>query len=80
MIENKWKRFAVLQTLSDWSENISADDLFDLMTVEDEEGLSHLFAEHDVLVWDKFEDMPYRWVADHAESIAQAAQETANYE
>ena len=79
MIENKWKRFAVSQTLSDWGD-IDSSDLFDLMTVEDEEGLSNLFDQYDVLVWDRFEDMPYREVADHIESLAQAANETANYE
>lgn len=79
MIENKWKRFAVSQTLSDWGD-IDPSDLFDLMTVEDEEGLSNLFDQYDVLVWDRFEDMPYREVADHIESLAQAANETANYE
>ena len=79
MIENKWKRFAVSQTLSDWGD-IDPSDLFDLMTVENEEGLSNLFDQYDVLVWDRFEDMPYREVADHIESLAQAANETANYE
>jgi len=79
MIENKWKRFAVSQVLSDWGD-IASDDLFDRMVIEDEEGLPHLFDEFDVLVWDKFEDMPYRWVADHIETLAHAAQEVANYD
>jgi uncharacterized protein YbdZ (MbtH family) len=80
MIENRWKRFAVCQVLSDWAGDMDAADLFDRMVIEDEEGISHLFDECDVSVWNKFEDMPYGWVADHIESIAHAAQEVANYD
>ena len=77
-IENKWKRFAISQALCDWG-GITEDDLFDRMMIENEEGLSHLFEEHDVSVWEVFEDMPYRWLAEHIESLAEAAQE-ASYE
>ncbi len=79
MIKNKWKRFAISETLCDWS-GIASDDLFDRIMIEDEEGLSHLFAEHDVSVWEPFEDMPYRWVADHIDSLAKSAQEVADYD
>jgi len=77
MIENKWKRFAMSQVLSDWGCDIGSAELFDLMLAADDRELERLFDEYCVLVWDKFEDMPNRWVVDHIESMAHAAQEVA---
>ena len=76
MIENKWKRFAVSQTLSDWGD-IDSSDLFDLMAVEDDAGLEELFDEYEVVVWEPFENWHNIDVAKQIYSLASAAQETS---
>jgi len=76
-IENKWKRFAIAQTLSDWYEHTNLDDLYDCMMLEDEIGLQELFDEHDVIVWEAFENWPLTMVAEYVQQLAEAAQQTA---
>lgn len=76
MIENKWKRFAVSQILSDWGD-IDSSDLFDLMVIEDNEGLEELFDQYDVIVWEPFESWHNIDVAKQIYSLASAAQETS---
>lgn len=77
MIENKWKRFAIAQTLSDWGD-IAPDDLYDLMVFTDGDGLDDLFDEHGVLVWYPFEDWELNAVVEQIISLAEHAQEIAN--
>lgn len=77
MIENKWKRFAISQTLSDWGD-IDSSDLFDRMMLEDDKGLEELFEEFEVCVWQPFEDWHNTNLRDQIEELARCAQETAN--
>jgi hypothetical protein len=77
MIENKWKRFAVSQTLADWGD-IDSSDLFDRMVIEDASGLEALFCEYEVIVWEPFEDWDITNVRDQIENLANMAQETEN--
>ena len=77
-IENKWKRFALMQVFSDWYENSNLDDIFDDMQLEDEQGMAELFDEHDVIVWEALEDMPLVDIAEYAKQLAESAQHTAH--
>ena len=79
MIANKWKRFAVSQTLSDWGD-IDSADLFDCMMIEDEKGLEKLFEKWEVIVWQPFENDTLLSVANHIDSLARSAQEVADYD
>ena len=79
MIKNKWKRFAISQTFADWYENTNLDDLFDDMVLETEEGLEELFNEHDVVVWEAFEDWPLIKLVEYVQQLAESAQQ-AEYE
>ena len=79
MIANKWKRFAVSQTLSDWG-GIDSADLFDCMMIEDEKGLEELFEKWEVIVWQPFENDTLLSVANHIDSLARSAQEVADYD
>ena len=76
-IQNKWKRFALMQVFSDWYENSNLDDIFDDMQLEDEEGMAELFEDNDVIVWEAFEDMPLVQLAEYAKQLAECAQATA---
>ena len=76
-IENKWKRFALMQVFSDWYENSNLDDIFDDMQLEDEQGMTELFDEHDVIVWEALEDMPLVELAEYATQLAESAQNTS---
>lgn len=75
-IKNKWKRFAIYQTFSDWRDNANLDDLFDDMQLEDEQGLSELFDDNDVIVWEAFEDWPLTKLAEYVKQLAESAQQT----
>lgn len=79
MIANKWKRFAVSQTLSDWGD-IDSSDLFDCMMIEDEAGLEELFERWEVIVWQPFENDTLLSIANHIDSLARSAQEVADYD
>lgn len=78
MIENKWKRFAIYQTISDWGD-IAPDDLFDQILEQDtNEAIKELFDEYEVCVWQPFEDWHFSNLCSHIEELARCAQETAN--
>lgn len=77
-IESKWKKFALYQTLSDWSEHISLEDLYDEMMLEDEQGLSELLDDNDAIVWETLEDMPLVQLAEYVKQLAESAQFCAN--
>ena len=78
IVESKWKKFALYQTLSDWSEHINLDDLYDDMMLEDEQGLLELFDDQDVIVWEAFEDMSLVQLAEYVKQLAKSAQACAN--
>ena len=75
-VANKWKRFAIAQTFSDWYEHINLDDLYDDMMLETEEGMAELFDEHEVVVWEAFEDWPLVKLAEYVKQLAESAQQT----
>lgn len=78
IIENKWKKFALYQTLSDWYEHVNLDDIYDDIMLEDEQGLAELFDEHELIVWEVFEDMPLIKLAEFIKQLAEHAQSVAN--
>lgn len=77
-IESKWKKFALYQTLSDWAEHISLDDLYDDMVLEDEQGLIELLEDNDAIVWEALEDMSLVQLAEYIKQLAESAQFCAN--
>lgn len=77
-IENKWKRFALYEVLSDWYEHVNLDDLFDDMMLEDEQGMRELFDEHDVIIAEQFEDWDLVKLAEYTNGLAIHAQNVAN--
>lgn len=77
-IENKWKKFALYQTLADWSEHINLDDLYDDMMLEDAQGLFKLFDDNDVIVWEALEDMSLIQLAEYVKQLAESSQFCAN--
>lgn len=76
-IENKWKRFALMQVFSDWYEHSNLDDIYDDMQLEDEQGIAELFDEHDVIVWEAFKNMPLVQLAEYVSQLAESAQSTS---
>ena len=78
MIENKWKRFSMSQTLCDW--NGDCAEIFDLMVESTAEELTKVFEDYDITVWHPFSDQSEVMVAEHIYELARCAQETANDE
>ena len=76
MLKNKWKRFAINNIFSEWNDAISADDIFDDMQLENEQGMAELFDDADVIVWEPFENWPLTALAEYALQLAETAQQT----
>ena len=79
MIENKWKRFAMGEVLSDWEGDASPEYMFDLIVNAEDSELPDVFEENGIAVWEPYEDWSFASVADYALSLAQRAQEVAAY-
>lgn len=77
MIENKWKRFAISQTLSDWGD-IDSAELFDRLTETDSDGLEYLFDQFGIVVWEPFCEWDNMDVAKQIYTLAASAQEAEN--
>ena len=80
MIDNKWKRFAIYQILSDWDELQDASNLYDVIAETANDDLVKIFDEYNVAVWQPFEDWTLTDIVNLLTEMATRAQETANDE
>ena len=78
MIENKWKLFAMSQTLCDW--NGDCAEIFDSMVESTADELVKVFEDYAITVWYPFSDQNELTVAEHIYELARCAQEVANDE
>lgn len=73
-IKPKWKAFAVRHMLSDWNQNLSAEQVFDLIVLCQEECLEETLDENDIIFWAPFGELDD--IASHMEKLAAVAQMT----
>lgn len=59
--------FALGEFLSEWPEDLTAEEVLSLILKEDS----------DTIIWEPFEDYPPSWVVSHIRSLAKAAQSFA---
>ena len=76
--ENKWKLFALMQCLSDWTGDGVA--LFDALENAEYCESEAIFDEYAVDVWYPFEDWPSDDVSEHILQMASRAQRTETEE
>ena len=73
-IDNKWKEFALLQTLSDWTGDTVA--LFDALYAADYGESEAVLEEYLVDVWHPFEHWSCDDISEHIIQLAEKAQRT----
>ena len=75
MLKDKWKRFAMLEVLSDWSEKVDAVTLFDWIDQTETDDLESLFDDYEIIVWGQFDNLELSDIASHISELAYRAQE-----
>lgn len=71
-ISNKWRKWAVMQILSNWTGD--ALDVFNaLYDANDEYQTDQVFAKYDIIVWQPFEHWSNNDVADYIADLAREA-------
>lgn len=78
VLEAKWKSHGLGQVLSSWDSVLSDEDLYDLLQDTEEEKLDAVFEEHDIDVWQPFENDEKSQVCEYIANAATQSQEVAN--
>jgi hypothetical protein len=78
VLEEKWKSHGLGQVLSSWDSPLSDADLYDLLQDTEEEELDTVFEEHEIDVWQPFENDEKSQVCEYIANAAIQSQAVAN--
>ena len=73
-MKGKWKIFALNHCLSNYSDKVDPEILFDWIRDTEDEALVSLFDDYDISVWQPFEDWPLTNIAGLIVDLATSAE------
>ena len=73
-VKDKWKSFAIGQTMCSWSDQFKAHEIYNLIHDAEVDDLEMVFENYEIIVWELFEHWDYNDVRDQLCGLAEDAQ------